>query len=243
MTVIFSTICAAQLSEVLMLTLSSGSRSDQTAVRFLSEASDSFDSEYDAYKMMNPNPSSNIYTVSDQYYAINALNDKFNEKAVDLHIRAAYQATYTIKAEEIGPFETSWSIHLIDHFLNQEIDLRKVLSYSFEANITDRYNRFSLKFTKSDMTSFLITENSEQLHEDIDQMIYTDQNKIMVSKDNPSTINIYINDLEGQLIAASETTLTTWTFSPNKMGVYVVHVSSNQHNYTKKVMIGKDETE
>lgn len=224
--------CSAQLSEVLMLTLSSNSTSDQTAVRFLAEASDSFDSQYDAYKMINPNPTPNIYTVSDEYYSINALNNDFSKKVVAVHVRAAFPAIYTITAEEIGAFDPSWSIQLTDLFLNQVIDLRKDTSYSFVANPTDSYKRFSLLFTK--------TEKYPQHPKDIDHMIYSDQDKIFVTTNSKDVSAISISDLEGNTLITSETASETWTFSPEKTGIYVVHLLTDQHTYTKKVMIYKN---
>ena len=238
--IVFTSTCKAQLSEVLMLTLSSGAKSDQTAVRFLAEATDSFNSEYDAYKLMNPNLTPNIYTVSDQEYAINALNNDFSEKIIDLHVRAAFPAVYTLTAEELGAFDSSWSIHLTDLFLNQEIDLRKIASYSFTADPKDAYQRFSLRFKKAEMKSLLITESSPQEQEDIDPTIYAHEDKIIVTTDGEAASAISINDLEGNSICLSEVPVETWTFSPEKTGIYVVHVSTPQHTYTKKLMICKN---
>lgn len=234
---VFTSTCKAQLTEALLLTLSSNSRSDQTAVRFLHEASDAFDGQCDAYKLMNPYPTPNIYTVADEYYAINALNNDFSEKEIALHIRTPFAALYTITAEEIGAFDSSWTIHLTDLFLNQDIDLRKVSSYSFMSDPSNLYHRFSLRFTRSGMAPSFITETSPEAQTGNDPIIYNQEGKIMVSADGEEISSISIHDLEGHSVYQSEATTENCTFSPNKNGIYVVHLSTRAHTYTKKVMI------
>jgi hypothetical protein len=232
----FTSTGNAQTSGALMLTLSYNTTSDQTAVRFMTEASDTFDSPYDVYKMLNPSPTPNIYTVTDQMYALNSMNNDFTEKVISLNVQVASPATYTLTAEELYAFDPSWTIQLTDLLLNQVIDLRTVASYSFMADPADSSNRFSLTFTHPKIFSLFAKENPK----DIDHMIYTDQDKIIVSPQGEKVSVASINDLQGNVVWAPETSSETRTFSPDKTGIYVVHLSTDQHNYTKKVMISKN---
>jgi hypothetical protein len=59
---------------ILMLTLQSGDYSDETAIRFMDGATEGFDGDYDAYKLLNQGNSPSLYTFTQSInYSINSL--------------------------------------------------------------------------------------------------------------------------------------------------------------------------
>ncbi|MDB5255937.1 MAG: hypothetical protein JWM14_632 [Chitinophagaceae bacterium] len=226
--------CFAQLQDVLMLTVSSGSHSDQTAVRFLSEATDTFDSQYDAYKWTNPGMTPNLFTVSDEKYAINALYNEFEEKNVVLYFTSAFSGTYTLAAEEIGAFDSTWSITLVDEKLNLERDLRAYATYVFQSQKGEEDSRFLLKFKIKKTDSDITAVNAEQRTND---MIYAYGENILIRMEGEND-RVFITDMLGYEILNTDLSLTkgtVWSFCPGKAGFYIVSLQRNNKRYYKKV--------
>lgn len=226
----------AQLQEVLMLTVKSGTQSDQTAVRFLDEATDNFDSEYDAYKFQNPGTTPNIFTASDESYAINALHTDFEEKTLSLYFRSGFSGTYTLSAEEIGAFDSTWTIMLVDRKLNTTFDLRAAPDYTFESQKGEADNRFQLQFTVSP-TSIVTSSVDERAL--TDAMIFAYGDNIMIQMESESG-TVFITDMLGNEIlnaAIYSATGSAWSFAPGKQGIYIVNLLRNNKRYYKKVLV------
>jgi deoxycytidylate deaminase len=90
------------------------------------------------------------------------------------------------------------------------------------------------------MGSLFITDTSPKAQNDIDHIIFTQQDNIMVSAEGEAVSSVNINDLEGHTVYHSEAPAETCTFSPDKSGIYIVHLSTHEHTYTKKVLVHKD---
>lgn len=233
--------CFAQLSNVLSLTVGgNGCSSDQTILRFLPDATDSFDSEYDAYKFMNPNNTPNFYTESDLQYAISALNDRFSLKTVQLDFKAYVSGTYTIDIEQLGSFDSTWTITLKDNATQQSMDLMATSTYTFAALNSDCPSRFSVIFTHAEKQ-----ESFDQLTTGItkgadfeDKLIYSSDNQILVNGSHLSSLaSISVRDLSGTPVTQAETTATDWSFTPMISGVYLVNVVSDNKHYFKKIYV------
>ena len=226
----------AQLQEVLMLTVKSGTHSDQTAVRFLDEATDQFDSEYDAYKWENPGMTPNLFTASDESYAINALNTDFEEKNITLYFRSAFTGSYTLSAEEIGAFDSTWSITLVDTKTNTQRDLRTASDYTFESQKGEADNRFQLQFK---ITENAIVTSNEDTRALTDGMIYSYGENILIQMENESG-TVVISDMLGHELfnaVISSTSGSAWNFTPGKEGLYIVNLIRNNKRYFKKVYV------
>ncbi|MDF2457078.1 MAG: large protein [Cytophagaceae bacterium] len=224
----------AQIQEVLMLTVSSGGNSDQTAVRFLDEATDTFDSQYDAYKWDNPGNTPNLFTVSDESYAINAMAKEFEEKTIALYFKAAFSGSYTLNSDEIGAFDSTWSITLIDNKMNTETDLRSHQDYVFQAQQDDASNRFSLQFNVEPQ---VVTSAQEK--NAVEDVIYAYGANIMIDMALESS-SVFITDMLGNEVfnaPVSTNNESVWSFCPGKNGIYIVSLLSNNKRYYKKVYV------
>ncbi len=254
-TVVSSLSCKAQLSDALMLTVSSGPYSDQTAIRFLDVATDSFDSEWDAYKLRNTENTPNFCSdINNQEYSINALNGsgKKIDKAVPLRLKVAFSGTYTITAEEIGLFDSSCSITLVDHLLETKQDLKADATYTFDAYVDDVEHRFSVYFNVRETAIQIAYEEKEQasLFEGLPEdhgtkgvKIYNRQGTILIEFDQAQTSpEVSINNLSGHTIVNTKIDQgsgadRTWAFTPDKNDLYIVSLFMDGKLYSEKVFI------
>jgi len=237
--VIFSTIpCFAQMQETLMLTIfpnNNANNSDQTAIRFMEEATDAFDSQLDAYKIQNRGNTPNIYTVSDQNYAVNTLNNHFETKTTEIHFKGDLNGVYTINAEEIGSFDSNWSITLLDKKTTQTRDLRAEPIYSFDNTTGDEINRFSIEFHIDQTVTSDLNANSKSKEE---FAIYAYEANITVETNGASCL-ISVTDLNGkELIHNHSENNRDWVFAPGKTGLYLVNVLKGNKRFYKKVYVG-----
>ena len=219
-----------------MLTVSSGTHSDQTAVRFLDEATDEFDSQYDAYKWTNPGRTPNLFTVSDENYAINAMHTSFEEKNVTLHFKSSFSGSYTLSAEEIGDFDSTWSITLVDKQTNTELDLRTESDYVFESLEGEAEDRFELQFK---ITEVAVVTSNEDTRALTDGIIYSYGENILIQMENESG-TVYVADMLGHELLNAEifsASGSAWSFNPGKEGMYIVNLIRNNKHYSKKVYV------
>jgi len=228
----------AQMQDALMLTVSIGDNSDQTAIRFLEDATDTFDSEWDAYKFQNPSTTPNLYTVSDKKYSINSLNNQFEEKNLALYFKSAISGNYNLNADEIGAFDSTWSITLTDKSLNTQLDLRKQTDYTFYSQPSDPADRFLLAF-KIEQTA-VVTATDQTTTVETEAMIYSDQENIMINLDGISGV-VFITDLTGREILNKEIIAdagSPWSFHPGKQGLYIVNLLRANKRYSRKIYLG-----
>ncbi len=230
------------LSEAIRLTVSSEGQSDQTAVRFLDQATDNFDSQLDAYKLSNMGSSPNFYTVSDENYSINALCTQFAEKSVELYLRPAFSGIYTISSEELGAFDSTWTILLVDKTLGVTYDLRTMVDYTFVADKNDAYARFTLVFKTNKYST--VTSTSSDYNLPAKERIYTSDDQILISfEEGDKEVVLAITDVSGHLLtSATQENLSgksgsIWSFSPGKQGIYVVDLFVDRKHFSKSVFV------
>ncbi len=151
------------IPDLLRVTLKKGTTMDETAIRFHENATGSFDSELDAYKMKNSvfNLASKVGEVA---YSINSIPSITCSSSIQLDISDAAVGTYEVDLSGMDSFEESMTIQLMDQFLNRTIDIRQQNNYSFEitADANSTGNRFKLVFSSSTDTS-ITPQGNDQL--------------------------------------------------------------------------------
>lgn len=252
--VLYVSVSTAQLSDALMLTVSNGNYSDQTAVRFLDDATNNFDSDYDAYKLSNggltPNFSSYINNLN---YAINALqgSGKKINQTVSLNLDVAFSGDYIITAEEIGLFDSKCTIVLIDKLLNIKQDLKANPTYNFSFNVGDPIDRFTLSFNvKSNDVPNTISSNSvaaatfttavsDTQMQDQTVNIFNSEGKILVKvNQTQAPILVNISDLAGNTVASTTiNNATQWEYSALQHELYIVSLVVDGVMHTEKVFV------
>ncbi len=240
--IFLSATSSAQLSDALMLTVSSGAYSDQTAIRFLDVATNYFDSEWDAYKLENGGNTPNFCSdINNQTYSINALEGSSTDINQDLTLKleVSFSGTYTITAEQIGLFDSTCAITLVDHFSGTILDLKANTTYSFDSRVGDPVDRFTVSFKVDSKISFVTAVNQNKGTQAV--KIYNNQGTIIVEiGSTPSSSQIMVRDLSGNSVVQSamgSSATETWNYTPQENGIYIVSLIADGTMYTEKLYV------
>ncbi len=225
----------------IRLQADNGIYTSEALIMFDKEATEDFDSEFDAYKLLSTNDTiSDIYTLLDEdtYLSINALNTDVltnlpNEGfIIPLGLTKGYSGLITLSAYSLENISESVYIYLYDIQENKYTNLR---SSSYELFIDSQSdNRFQLILSP---TALKIDE-TKNLNNNI--LIYTYKKTTFVKSDifESNTGNIHIYDITGKLIA-SKTTINSSVqeFYINEPGTYIIKVIINNYVVTQKVVV------
>lgn len=226
---------------VLRLTATSGASSDETVVRLQDEASTSFDSESDAYKMMNEGQTPSIYTeYNTDRYAINTLPSSASNETIPVNLDAKFAGPYTFSADVTG-FEEADSLIFVDKLTNTRQDLRVNPTYSCDLVKKDYRDRFYIQYNKK---ASVVTDNKTTLISSI--TVFSFEQKVTVNFNNAkvSTADISIYDVKGNAVyKVKSQSITSDKVEINlpfvSSGVYIVRIESGQVSKTQEVYIAK----
>ncbi len=139
-------------ANMIRVTLSDGTESDETVVYFSNSSTGGFDKNYDARKFRNPYWYLNLSSLSseNEKYAINAQPFSNCSHSVALDVSDVSSGTYSLSFSEFESFYKDMSIKLKDNHTNTVIDVRQNQNYSFAVDgdeaATYGSDRFSLVF-------------------------------------------------------------------------------------------------
>jgi hypothetical protein len=139
--------------QALKLSIQSGSVSEETLIRFLPQATDSYDPSFDAGSLGSGGQTPSLYSfVGDTTYDINSLSLKYEPKEVLLGLTTRFAGEYTFNASELLPFDYT-QILLFDVQTGNVQDLKENNIYKFYAEKGTFTNRFKILFAPKTITS------------------------------------------------------------------------------------------
>lgn len=201
--VIFFPLSIFSITDALKLKIQNSTHSDEAIVRFLSNATDGFDSSYDAWKFISTNPLvPAIYSKIDSVscLSINAMPSLFQDRDITIYSRVGTIGNYSITSTEIGLFPANVSIYLEDTETGISTDIRTNGIYSFYVSDTGLYNsnkdRFVLHFTIQTITSALPILSNPNFNFSINE------SNINISHNN-TLKEIIIYNIEGKIVFQS----------------------------------------
>ena len=197
---------------------------DVAYIRFLNEATPSFDSKWDAYKLLSGVPEvPQIYTATSE--DILSINSMPETDKVTLFFEAGKSDEYTLEVTEANDFDI---VILEDKLTGIRTDLL-VESYTFNFVEGDDANRFTVHFEDVQIDSDESSMN-----------IYSDKNNVFVINGSglQGEVNIY-NILGQQVLSLELINGRNIITLNNPQGIYIVKVKTNTANavQTKKVYI------
>ncbi len=231
---------SAKLSfPLIRLSADNGIYTSETLVMFNDEATDDFDSKFDAYKLLSTNDTiADIYTLlSDEtYLAINALNtDLLNSLPDDgliipVGLTKGVSGSVTISASAIENISDNIYIYLYDANTDKYINLRK--------NNYDLY----VSAQVDNRLQLIITTNAlsvEEKNNSFDVLIYVNNNsafvKSQIFESNTGIIQVY--DITGKLILTKTTDNSkVQKFEINRQGTYIIKVIVGNKVINQKVI-------
>ncbi len=165
--------------------LSGNNHSDEVVIAFREDATDGFDSKYDAYKLAGKNVAPQLYCVQDGLrMSMNVLAVK---QTLDLFAGVGEDGIYTLRMSEPLPQESVW----IEDVENGVITKISESNYSFFASQADAPKALKVYFSHpaSDI------ENSKR-----DYQIIANRHRLIISSPQAVDAVIYVYSLNGQLL-------------------------------------------
>jgi hypothetical protein len=226
--------------DVIRIFVTGNNKSDETAVRFIQDATSGFDSQYDAFKLFPGDwygvPM--IYSVlpEDMIAAINTLPGYYNELKIPLGFQTPQSGTFTINIPAFNLNETT-EIYFEDLHDGKIINIENGLLYSFISDAGQFDNRFRIVF------SVQSSEIDNQLNDLVNVNIYSSGNDIWLESQQYDAIvgNVQIIDMYGNIIYHSNNTAEGHArLKINKpAGNYIVKLTNKYGVFIEKVFLMK----
>jgi len=226
--------------DVIRISVTGNNKSDETAVRFIQDATSGFDSQYDAFKLFPGDwygvPM--IYSVlpEDMIAAINTLPGYYNELKIPLGFQTPQSGTFTINIPAFNLNETT-EIYFEDLHDGKIINIENGLLYSFISDAGQFDNRFRIVF------SVQSSEIDNQLNDLVNVNIYSSGNDICLESQQYDAIvgNVQIIDMYGNIIYHSNNTAEGHArLKINKpAGNYIVKLTNKYGVFIEKVFLMK----
>jgi hypothetical protein len=216
-----TTFFKEQVSNLVRLQVSGNGYTDESVVRFLPEATNGFDSDYDAYKLFGEvSDAAQIYSIGNTSLAINALPETTD---VPVGIRVGTEGIYTIDATEINDLN---NVVLEDTKTGTLTDLKNS-NYSFGFVPGENEERFLLHFNALSVGE---TQKSPT-------NIFSSQKTVYVDLKNNVKGTVFIYNISGQTVLTAPVAPGLNKFALDHSGNYIIKVVTNQSTQVNKVWI------
>jgi hypothetical protein len=134
----------------LNITIIGNGFADKTAILFNANATADFDPMLDANKIHSRLGQPTLFTLNGtQHMSINTLNSVSETNIVPLSLEPGKNGLFTLQFDSVETFSPSIQILLEDKFTSTWTDIRQQRSYSFQANSTDNWGRFTVHFKET----------------------------------------------------------------------------------------------
>jgi len=208
--------------------------SDETVIRFISDATNNFDGKYDAYKLAGSNedvPLIFTKAIDDNILAINSLPypiTDFYHVPLCIKTKEAKQYTLMLKQSEFTDLE----IFLKDNETNTLLNLKKYNSYTFDYQGGLNDERFEIIYKKN-----ISNINSKDIS---NTLLYPNPStgKFTIQT-NKLANTIEVVDVSGKIIKQKNiNSLTTQiNLSENNKGIYFIKIIYQGNSEIKKIII------
>jgi hypothetical protein len=211
------------IQDFVVLKASGNDFDDKMYVYFDDNATASFDSDADAYKLISAYNDllPQLYSFSDDVKL--SIDARPSTESINLGFLSHTSGMYSISLEENNNFT---SLILEDLLTGLFIDLTQN-DYDFTYNTSDIESRFVLHFSATGIEdNSLLTEH-----------IYSYEDRIYVNIDMSNNANAYVYNMLGQVVYQQKIEQGLNSIKINYSGNYIVRVVSDHRICTKKVFI------
>ena len=217
----------------------SASVADETVLCFIPDATDNFDSKYDANKLLNNVPEvPNIYTSFNQTnYAINALNSPTDGLIIPLICKVNTTGKYTFKATEISNFDISVNIYLVDSKESKIYNLIQDKEFNFSIKPDELESRFYITFS-----SLQTGTANQSISKPNICNAFTNKSNLIVnyfnSTNKQASLNVY--NITGQVVFGQvqiNNGAHSYKLNNVQKGIYFVKIISDDQTFIKKIYL------
>ncbi len=224
----------SEIQNLLKLTVQGNGFKDETFINFDVNATENYDSQYDAYKLKGIDEAPQLYSIAgDDILSINVLPRLDEEVTVPLGFEVGKADTYVMTASETESFNNGTDIYLEDLKENVLINLSEQDEYMFNANPLDEPDRFILHFFG------VQGENNFQSDSGVQIYSYGSEVFIRNNMEMQLTAGVTVLNISGQNVWYRKLSLTDIEqINLNlKPGYYIVRVSTSKGVYNKRVVL------
>jgi len=220
------------VEDLLVLKVEGNGFSDKTFIHFNADASNEYDSDFDAYKLSGIFEAPQLYTkAGDSKLSINVLPYTIKEITIPLCLKVGAETEYKISVSENTFWETV-DISLKDLETGNLYDLRTQTSFTLNHEPNNSSDRFLILINGA-------TGLEENKIEDDGIEIYAYGNQIFIKTNGEGEAQVSVYNLLGQTIASRTLTGlgTLSEFRIDKPSFYLVLVRTDETRKVKKVFV------
>lgn len=202
---------------------------DQTFVRFHDQATEGFDSRWDARKLEGLNEAPQLYTTAGEYKLSINEQPKQSKRDIPMNFSCGVDGQYTLTFSGVESFEIPSRITLEDKLLGSTIDVTNSLSYNFSYNTIDDEDRFILHFSTATGISDKEVQNIQ---------IWAANHQLFIDNQAGVVGDVTLYDITGKKILAKQVTEGKSIINVNGLnGTYIVRIATVKGVVTKKVVL------
>jgi hypothetical protein len=227
-----------QMLDLIRLNVTRNGITDETAIRFNTNATTGFDDNYDAFKLFPGDwyETPQIYSFTDNgtRAAINSLPSYFDDLIIPLGFKATITGEYSLSVSDLTLDENTevW----FEDILESKIYELSGLNYTFNSEVGQFDNRFRIIFALAPST----VPNIANENPNVD--IFSNGNDIYLKSGTPNAIigSVHLINILGQ--TAFQTSNSTEGFARINVkslpaGTYIVKLTGKYGVFTKKIFL------
>ena len=215
-------------SNELFLTVEGNGYSDKMIVQFNPDASQGFDSEYDAWKIKGDARAPQLYALYEGAGLTVDVLPFAENTVIPLGLEVGANGTYTLKFNDFV-LNNGDNVWLEDLQSGKIVEINPLSGYKFTANITDDVHRYNLHFGSPNIIDEDITEGLK---------IYSYEENVYISAGNISEGQISIYDISGKELYSKHIAGEKLYVIPlQRKGIYIVQFTNNKQAMAQKVTV------
>jgi hypothetical protein len=202
---------------------------DQTFVRFHDQATEGFDSRWDARKLEGLNEAPQLYTTAGEYKLSINEQPKQSKRDIPMNFSCGVDGQYTLTFSVVESFENPSKITLEDKLLGSTVDVTNSLTYNFNYLTTDNDDRFILHFSNATGINDSEVQNIQ---------VWAANHQIFIDNQAGLEGELSLFDITGKKILAKQVTEGKSIINVNGLnGTYIVRIATVKGVVTKKVVL------
>ena len=211
------------IDSLIRLQLGQSGLYDETVIRFLDEATEEFDGQWDAHKFFSYSENRPlIYSTTGGAMSINSLPLSIQE--VQVSASGIHGINMIISATEINSFT---DVYLSDELTGDITNLvADNYTFVYDSNYVDRFRMF-----------FVITDTPVLISDTQLFTAYASNNEIKVQVNNDESYNILVTNLLGQQIIAEQSNQSQLNIPVSNNGIFLITIQSGNKVQTSKIFV------
>jgi hypothetical protein len=187
---------------MVRINLTGTSANDETVIYYQAGATSGFDSQYDSYKLLGPNPSAYICQLTPAAsLAINGISPVSQSFSIELLISTPLSGSYNISATDFSELPAGTVVNLYDKVTGSTCNLLNS-NYLFESSSSEPVARFILTIVPPSSISSNTCVSIDKTKAD---KIIRIKKEIKVSRSGKYRFNIETSGYERKLLVAEMT--------------------------------------